>query len=352
MNQSANRTPLEHDTSLVGEDIEDPISTFVDPRIGRLSPTMTVKDAISLLKHESEQLTTMYYGYVIDENHKLIGVVSLRQLLTAKPEQLVGEVMETDVIFAYVDEDQEVAARRLHQYDLLGLPIITRDKQLIGLLTRLTANKIMAQEQTEDFEKLMAIGGSHRAGVYLKTSVFQHFRNRIPWITGLAIIGMISGYILHAYEETLATFIILALYIPMIADTGGNTGSQSATVVIRALALGEISVRDGLKVLFKEFRVALLVALVLGVVTFLKILLLSGGQADNLTRPLTLIGIVITVALMLQVITSTVIGAVLPLVVAKFKLDPATVASPTLTTLVDISGLLIFFALASRLLGI
>nr|NKB47039.1 magnesium transporter [Legionellales bacterium] len=191
-----------------------------------------------------------------------------------------------------------------------------------------------------------------RAGVYLKTSVFQHFRNRIPWITGLAIIGLISGYILHAYEETLTAFIILALYVPMITDTGGNTGSQSATVVIRALALGEISVSDGLRVLFKEFRVSVLIAVVLGVVTFLKILLLSGGQANNLAASLMSIALVITSALMLQVITSTMVGAILPVIVAKFKLDPATVASPTLTTLVDISGLLIFFALASRILGI
>ena len=331
---------------------QNAVSVHIDSRVCYLTQDMTVLEAIERLRGEAKHLVTIYTGYVIDDNKKLQGCVSLRELLIAEPNQTIGKIMRHDVIFSYVDEDQELAAKKLLQHDFIALPIVARDGQLLGVLTREQANRIMDQEETEDFEKLMAIGGSHQVGVYLQTSALVHFKNRVPWIIILAILGLVSGYILHNFEETLATFIILALYIPMVADTGGNTGSQSATVVIRALALGEIKLKDTWRVLFKEFKTSLLIALVLGVVTFGKIFLLSGGEASSLAAPLSLIAVVITTALVLQVITSNIIGAILPLIVAKFKLDPATVASPALTTLVDISGLLIFFTLVKHILQI
>lgn len=328
------------------------ISSRIDTRISRLTREMSVSEAIEKMRKAAKQLITIYTGFVIDKHNKLIGCVSLRELLVAEPTETIGKIMRKKVISSYSDEDQEIAAKKLLQYDFIVLPIISRDGQFVGVLTRENATRIMAQEETEDFEKLMAIGGSHQAGVYLKTSAFTHFKNRVVWIVILALLGLISGYILHTFEETLATFLILALYIPMVADTGGNTGSQSSTVVIRALALGEVKIRDIYKVLYKELKTSILIAIVLGVITFGKIYILSGGEAASLAAPLGLIAIVITSALVLQVITSNIIGAMLPLIVAKFKLDPAAVASPALTTVVDISGLLLFFSLAKLLLPV
>ncbi len=328
------------------------VSVRIDTRICRLTSDMTVSAAMEKMRSEAKQLVTIYTGFVLDKHNILIGCVSLRELLIAEPTDIIAKIMRKKIISSYSDEDQEIAAKKLLQYDFIALPIIARDGQFIGVLTRESATHIMAQEETEDFEKLMAIGGSHQAGVYLKTSAFTHFKNRVVWIVILALLGLVSGYILHTFEQTLATFLILALYIPMVADTGGNTGSQSSTVVIRALALGEIKLRDTYKVVYKEFKTSLMIAVVLGVVTFGKIYLLSGGEAATLAAPLVLIAIVITSALVLQVITSNLIGALLPLIVAKLKLDPATVASPALTTLVDISGLILFFSLAKLILPV
>lgn len=331
---------------------QNEVRKLVDKRYCQLASTMTVAQALESLRAISKKAATIYCSYIVDKNNQLAGCISLRELLIAEPGQTVGKIMRRDVIYCYGDEDQEIAAKKLLQYDFIVLPIINRKGKLLGILTREQATRIMAQEQTEDFEKLMAIGGSHQAGVYLKTSAFEHFKKRILWVTLLALLGFISGYILHAHEETLATFLILALYIPMIADTGGNTGSQSSTVVIRALALGEIKLRNAFKVFYQEFKVSLLIAIILGMITFTKIFLLSSGQANSVGVPLMLIASVITGALMLQVITSNIIGSMLPLLAAKFKLDPATVASPALTTFVDITGLLIFFTLATRVLGL
>ncbi|MBZ0180504.1 MAG: magnesium transporter [Melioribacteraceae bacterium] len=198
----------------------------------------------------------------------------------------------------------------------------------------------------------MAITGSHEAGVYLKTPALIHFKNRAIWIVSLAALGLVSGAIIHSFESTLTNFMILALYMPMVADTGGNTGSQSATVVVRALALGELTFRDLFKVLWKELRISVMLAGVLGVLSWMKVMLLSHGTEFSSNFSLEKIGFAIAVALSLQVITATLIGAFLPLVASKFKLDPAVVASPALTTVVDITGLLIYFSIAKMLLGI
>ncbi|MEE9451534.1 MAG: magnesium transporter [Gammaproteobacteria bacterium] len=328
------------------------VAQLTDRHYCRLASNMTIADAIKNLRAISKKVATIYCAYVVDKKNKIEGCVSLRELLVAEPNQTIGDIMRRDVIYCYSDEDQEVAARKLLQYDFIALPIISREGKMLGVLTKKRASQIMTQEQTEDFEKLMAIGGSHQAGVYLQTSAFEHFKKRIIWVALLAMLGFVSGYILHAHEETLAAFLILALYVPMVTDTGGNTGCQASTVVIRALALGEIRLRDALKVFFKEVKVSLMICVIIGAITFAKIFLLSGSQAGSLAAPLTLIAIAITIAFMLQIITSNIIGSMLPLLVAKLKLDPATVASPALTTLVDITGLLIFFGLATRILGI
>jgi len=317
-----------------------------------LSPQLTAAEAIEHLRQVAPDSETIYYAYVVDEQRKLLGFVSLKDLIVARRDARVGDIMHRDVIFARVEDDQEDVARKIQKYDLLALPVLNGRDALVGIITHDDAIDIITQEQTEDMEKFMAIGGSHEAGVYLKTSSWVHFKNRAYWLVGLAALGFVSGIIIHSFEATLMQMMILALYMPMVADTGGNAGSQSATVVVRALALREIAPKDVFKILFKEFKIAILLAVILGVLSWGKVLFLSQGSELPAGFSLAKVGAAIAIALGLQVVTATLIGALLPLGAAKMKWDPAVVASPALTTIVDITGLLIYFTTAKLLLGI
>lgn len=317
-----------------------------------LKAEMGISQAIEQLRIQAPGKETIYYAYIVDENRKLTGFVSLKDLIMARPSQFVRDVMHTDVIQANVNDDQELVARKIEKYDLIAIPIVDDNMLLVGIVTYDDALDIIRQEQTEDIEKFMAISGQHEAGEYLKTSAFKHFRKRAYWIVGLGALGLVSGMIIHGFESTFMSLLILALYMPMVADTGGNTGSQSATVVVRALALGEITYKDVFRVLRKEFFIACLLAIVLGILSFGKVLFLSQHSAIPDGYTLVNIGMAIAIALALQVITATLIGAVLPLIASALKQDPAIVASPALTTIVDITGLLIYFTTAKLLLGI
>ncbi|MBI1933981.1 MAG: magnesium transporter [Ignavibacteriales bacterium] len=313
---------------------------------------ISVQEAINRLRLEAPKKETIYYSYIIDESRILIGAVSLTDLIMANPNSIIKDIMQEEVIYANVDEDQETAARKIQKFDLLAIPVVNMNHVLVGIITHDDALDIITQEQTEDFEKIMAIAGSHESGVYLQTSAFTHFKNRAVWIIGLAALGLVSGIIIHSFESTLTGLMILALYMPMVADTGGNTGSQSATVIVRALALGEVSFKDIIKILWKELRISVLLALALGILSWGKVMFLSRGSDIPNGFTLNNIGVTIAIALSLQVVTSTLIGAILPLAASKFKFDPAIVASPALTTIVDITGLLIYFTTAKLLLNL
>jgi len=317
-----------------------------------LAPHLTAFQAIERLREVAPDKETIYYAYVVDDRRKLLGFVSLKDLIIARREARVSDIMHGEVIFSRVEDDQEDAARKIQKYDLIALPVLDGDDALVGIITYDDAIDVITQEHTEDMEKFMAIAGSHEAGVYLKTSAWVHFKNRAYWIVGLAALGLVSGVIIHRFEATLMKLLILALYMPMLADTGGNTGSQSATVVVRALALGEITPRDVARVLFKEFKISVLLAVILGVISWGKVIFLSQGAEIPAGFSLARIGGAIAIALGLQVVTATLIGALLPLGAARMKWDPAIVASPALTTIVDITGLLIYFTTARLLLGV
>jgi magnesium transporter len=317
-----------------------------------LYPGLTVAQAIARLRLEAPDKETIYYSYVVDESRKLIGFVSLKDLILARPNAKVGNIMHTEVISVYDTDDQETAARLIQKYDLIALPVISSDDALVGIITYDDAMDIITQEHTEDMEKFMAIGGSHEASVYMKTSVWGHFRNRSPWVVALAILGLVSGFIVQSFEGLLMQFTVLAAFMPMLADTGGNTGSQSATLVVRALALKEISSRDIFRILAREFRISILLAILLGIIAFARVVFYGVGAHIPAQFSLMRIGVAISLALGLQVITSTLVGALLPLGAAKMKWDPAVVASPALTTIVDITGLLIYFTTAKLFLGI
>ena len=312
-----------------------------------LTPKLTTAQAIEHLREVAPDSETIYYAYVLGERRQLLGFVSLKSLIVAKRTARVDEIMHPDVICARVEDDQEDVARKIQKYGLLALPVINDQDALVGIVTHDDAIDIITQEHTEDMEKMMAIGGSHEDAVYMKTTVWTHFKNRYPWVIGLAILGLLSGFIVQHFEGLLMQFAILAMFMPMLADTGGNTGSQSASLVIRALALKEVSPKDIFRILTKEFRVALLLALLLGMIAFGRVFFFGGGSSIPNNFSLIRIACAISLALGLQVVTSTLIGALLPLGAAKMKLDPAVVASPALTTIVDVTGLLIYFMIVS-----
>lgn len=315
-----------------------------------LPQDITVIEALEKLRREAPDKETIYYCYVVDNERRLLGFVSLKDLILAKPYTLVKDIMNKDLIYAHVLEDQEEVARKIQKYDLIALPVVNGNNALVGIITYDDAMDILTQEHTEDMEKLMAISGAHEAAAYMRTSVIEHFKNRCGWLILLALLGLVSGFIVEKFEHVIMQFTILATFMPMLADTGGNTGSQSATLVIRALALKEITTKDFLKVLFKEFKVSLLLGITLALVALIRVYIYHITNANNI--PIVKIATAVSIALGIQVISSTLIGAILPIIAANFKKDPAVIASPALTTIVDITGLFIFFTTAKIILGI
>ncbi|MCS6927866.1 MAG: magnesium transporter [Saprospiraceae bacterium] len=308
---------------------------------------MTCAEAIAKVRQDAPSKRTIYYVYVTDENQVMQGFITLKDLIINDPQVLVSQAMHRQFVFAYVDEDREEVARKIEKYDLVALPILNRENQLVGIVTHDEALDVMRAEYTEDMEKFMGITQTAREFDYLNTSAWQHFKKRSIWVVSLAAIGIVSGIIIHHYEDALTQLLILALYMPMIADTGGNTGSQAATVVIRAIALGQVSVRNWLAIIWKETKVASLLAILLGLLAYGKVLFLSWETEIPAMYSLSKIALVIALALSLQVVSATLIGALLPLLARRLGGDPAVVASPAITTIVDVTGLLIYFSIAS-----
>jgi magnesium transporter len=317
-----------------------------------LHPDLTATQAIERLREIAPDRETIYSAYVVDDDRRLLGYVSLKDLIIAGRHRLVGDIMHHEVISAGVDDDQEEAARKIQKFDLIALPVVDSSDALVGIITHDDALDIITREHTEDMEKFMAIAGSHDASSYMRTSPMAHFRNRVFWVAGLAVLGLVSGFVIQSFEGLLLQFAILAAFIPMLADTGGNTGSQAATLVIRALALNEVNQGDVGRILWKEFKVAMMLGLLLGLLAYVRVIVLGAGTAPPAGFTLHRIGAAIALALALQVVTSTLAGAMLPLGASRLKLDPAVVASPALTSVVDITGVVIYFVTVKLVLGI
>ncbi len=309
---------------------------------------MTCKEALQKVRHDSPSQKTIYYIYVTDNDQHLQGFITLKDLVIADPQSSINQITITDYVSATVEEDQEDVARSIDKYDLVAIPVVNKNNQLVGIVTHDEALDVLREEQTEDMEKFMGLVPDKEVVDYSNTSVLDHFRKRVVWLVSLAVIGVLSGMVLHYFEDALSTLIILALFMPMVADTGGNTGSQAATVVIRALALGHISVKNWFSIIFKEARISLMLAVVIGVIAFGKILFLTLLWDTDIPQQFSLLYIAsgISLALSLQVISATIIGAGLPLLVKRLGGDPAVAASPAITTLVDVTGLLIYFGIA------
>jgi magnesium transporter len=317
-----------------------------------LSPDLTASEAIERLREIAPDRETIYSAYVVDRERKLLGYVSLKDLIVARRDRRVEDLMHTEIISARVGDDQEEAARKIQKYDLIALPVVDASDALVGIVTHDDALDIITQEHTEDMEKFMAIAGSHEASAYLRTGSLGHFRNRVFWVTGLALLGLVSGFVIQSFQGLLVQFAILAAFIPMLAGAGGNTGSQAATLVIRALSLRELSPRDIGGILWKELRVSLMLGVILGLLAYGRVILLGHGGPLPEGFTLERVGLAIGLALAIQVVTSTLAGAALPLGAFRLRLDPAVVASPILASVVDITGVVIYFTTVKLVLGI
>ena len=307
-----------------------------------LRAAMTVAQAIEHIRRTGEDRETIYTCYVIDASRKLEGVVTVKDLLLAPDGMQVRDVMSDDVISIGTLEDQEEVARLFNKYDFLSLPVVDHEDRRVGIITVDDAMDVMEQEATEDFEVMGAMHPSEKP--YLKTGVVTLAKNRIVWLLVLMISGMVTGGILGRYEAAFAAMPILVTFIPMLTDTGGNAGSQSSTLIIRGIAVGDITGRDIPAVLWKELRVAALVGVALSAVNYLRLVLTYPGHE--------MVALTVALTMFCTVVMAKTIGGILPLVAKFFHADPAIMAAPLITTIVDALSLIIYFNIAVHLLPI
>lgn len=307
-----------------------------------LKSDMNIGQALNHIKKVGINNETIDICYVIDNQRKLVGFISLKSLIFLDDIIPLVDAMETNVISATTTDDQEVIASLFRKYDLTSMPVVDNEGRLVGIITIDDVVDVIDQENTEDFQKMAAMDPSDEE--YLKESVFSLAKHRIVWLLVLMISATATGTIIRRYEEVLQSVVILAAFIPMLMDTGGNAGSQSSTLIIRGIALGEIQLSDIGKILWKEFRVSLIVGITLATVNFLRIYFIDKA---GLT-----ISLVVCVSLLFTVVIAKVVGGILPILAKAFKLDPAIMASPLITTIVDACALIVYFALSTHFLNL
>lgn len=307
-----------------------------------LKQQMTVEEAFAYIRKHGVDKETIYTCYVMDAKRTLEGVVTVKDLLMNPYEAVLRDIMDTHVIKAVTTDDQEEVLEQFTKYDLLSLPVVDQENRLVGIVTVDDIVDVMEQEATEDFEKMAAMAPSEKP--YLKTSVMQLAKNRIVWLLVLMVSSMVTGGILAKYENAFALIPLLVTFIPMLTDTGGNAGSQSSTLIIRGMAVGEIEPSDIFRVVWKELRVGLVVGAILGLVNYIRLVIMYPGSE--------MICLTVVLSLFATVLLAKTIGCVLPIVAKVLKLDPAIMAAPLITTIVDAFSLVIYFQLASHLLNL
>ncbi len=321
---------------------EDSAGSIMTIEFVDLKKEMTVEKAFEHIRKTGVDKETIYTCYVIDANRVLEGVITVKDLLLAAPSDIVGDIMDTNIIYATTDEDKEDVAHIFHKYDFMSLPVVDKEKRLVGIVTFDDAMDVMEEENTEDFEKMAAIMPSERP--YLKTSIFEHAKHRIVWLMVLMISATFTGAIISSFEDAFKVIPVLVAFIPMLMDTGGNSGSQTSTLIIRGMALGEIEGRDVLRVWWHEIAVSLILGAALAAVSILKTYFLNGGNIR--------LSVTVSLSLYATVIIAQSIGCLLPIAVKKVGLDPAVAASPIITTIVDACALSIYFAVAKTFMGL
>ena len=311
-----------------------------------LRPTMTVEDAFERIRRTAIDKETIYTCYVVDETKKLIGLVTAKDLMLAPKTAFISDIMEENVIYAHTEDDKEEVARKISDYGFLALPVVDREMRLVGIVTIDDAIDVLEEETDEDIAKMAAMATSDKP--YLKTGVFSLWKNRVLWLLILMLGATFTGLILNTYEARLEVYLVAC--IPMIMGTGGNSGSQASVTVIRALSLGEVETRDVFKVIWKELRTALLLGATLAVACFAKLIFLDGMllQMEGYTW---LVSLVVSLALFATVIVAKLVGAILPILAKLCRLDPAVVANPFITTIVDAVSVILFCYLSIGILG-
>ncbi len=316
-----------------------------------LKRDMTVDEALDRIRKIGFNTETIYACYVTDRSRRLLGIVSVRDLLLNSKEAVIADIMEENVIFVNTLDDKEEVTTRFQKYDLLALPVVDKENRLVGLVTVDDAIDVMEEEATEDIEKMAAILPTDKP--YFRTSVFSSFKARIPWLILMMLSATFTGLIISSFESRLTVVPALIAFIPMLMGTGGNSGSQSSVTVIRSISLGDIEFSDILKVIWKELRIALLCSLALTVINFLKLWLIdyhifgtfdAGKQIPEI--------LVVCLTLTATVIVAKLVGSALPILAKKIGFDPAVMASPLITTLVDTISLAIYFGIAALVLNI
>ena len=323
-------------------------SEFID-----LTKTMTCTQAIEHIRRTGLDKETVYVAYVTDSSRILEGVVPLKHLLFAEPDEIIENIMNTNVVYAHTQDDQETVANMISHYDLIALPIVDKEERLVGIVTVDDALDVLEAEATEDIEKMAAILPTDKP--YFKTGVFETWRKRIPWLLLLMVSATFTSTIITHYEVAIGRFAVLTAFFPMLMDTGGNAGGQTSVTIIRGLSLGEIRMRDILKVLWKELRVAMLCGATIAAATFLKVFAVdfkfkpsvevAGVLQNNLQ-----ICLIICLTVFFAIVVAKLVGATLPILAKRIGFDPAVMASPFITTIVDAVTLVIYFAIASNIL--
>ena len=303
---------------------------------------MTVEQAFERIRRTGVEKETVYTCYVTDSRRKLEGIVTVKDLLLSPKEKTIDEIMETNVKFVTTNTDQEEVARELSKYDFLAIPVVDAEERLVGIVTIDDAIDVIQEEATEDIEKMAAILPSDKP--YIKTGVFATWKQRAPWLLILTISATFTSSIISSYEEALASMVVLTSFIPMLMDTGGNSGSQSSISIIRSLSLGEIKYSDVPKIILKELTVAFFCGLTLAAVNFGKLMLI-----DRVSVP---VAAVVCLTLLMVMLVANLVGSTLPILAKRLGADPAVMASPFITTIVDAVALIIYFNIAKLLLGI
>ncbi|MCL2802149.1 MAG: magnesium transporter [Treponema sp.] len=301
-----------------------------------------VREAFDTIRTIGLNKETIYNCYVIRKDRLLVGGVSAKTLMLARPQDKIADIMDTNVVFANTTDDREKIAEQFHKYSLLAMPVVDKEQRLVGIITVDDIVDVIVEESTEDIEKMAALVPSDDP--YLKTSIFQHAKNRFLWMLILMLSATITGTIISSFEEGLMVLPILMSFIPMLMNTGGIAGSQSSTLIVRGMAIGEIGLGDIILILWKELRVGILCGLGLGVVNFIRVFIMNNSDWK--------LCLTITLSLFCTILMAKTVGSVLPILAKRLRIDPAIMSAPLLTTIVDAVSLVIYFSIAKIILGL
>lgn len=328
---------------------EDSAGSIMTTEFVSLTADMTVEDAFKRIRRTGIDKETIYLCYVVNDSRVLIGLVSVRTLLLHDEDDIISDIMESSIVCIQTLDDQETVSQMFNKYDFIAMPVVDQEHRLVGIITVDDAMDVMQAEATEDMEKMAAIMPSDKP--YLKTGVVETFKARTPWLLILMLSATFTGLIMTHFEDALMACAILTAFIPMLSGTGGNSGTQASTAVIRALSLGEVDFRDIIQVIWKEARVALVCGLCLAAANFVKMMLIDRWLMHNPTVTIA-VSLVVCLTLICTVLSAKIVGCSLPILAEKAGFDPAVMASPFISTVVDALSLLVYFRIATLMLGI